>query len=401
MDHEMQLQPYEVAAPDAQGNVGYSLIKALMHILPVKKILDKPVPQLRETAEKMVRKSHYPSIPQVKGGECIDRIIGENYHCAVFPSSGKTSGYTPSRDASFRDAPVRNMPARDASSRDASTPDTSFQDIAFRDALSHYALLYVFGGGMITPPDNGDYKQCREIAARTGRDVWYPLYPLCLEHDVLENIDMIVACYEDMLHFYAPEDIVFMGFSSGGALILDTITRINELNDARSGITASADISTSSDAPTNPRIPTRSDISRSPNIPMPGMLVAVSPGSILATSDEEARLKALEHVDLAVPLSFMETVSVFMDPHGTVPKKYLATAHGDYRYVPMIHFYYGSAELLYAFAPSYAETLNAQGVPFVVHVGHGMHHCYALQPAIPGCRKAYDEIIELLKPERA
>ena len=35
-----------------------------------------------------------------------------------------------------------------------------------------------------------------------------------------------------MLTFYKPESIEFLGFSSGGALIHDLITYINELNDS-------------------------------------------------------------------------------------------------------------------------------------------------------------------------
>jgi len=30
-------------------------------------------------------------------------------------------------------------------------------------------------------------------------------------------------------------------------------------------------------------------------------------------------------------------------------------------------------------------------------VGKGMHHCYAIQYYIPGCKKAFDEVIELIK----
>lgn len=53
---------------------------------------------------------------------------------------------------------------------------------------------------------------------------------------MLENVQMIYECYAKMLTFYKPESIEFLGFSSGGALILDLITYINELNDSGSSI---------------------------------------------------------------------------------------------------------------------------------------------------------------------
>lgn len=75
---------------------------------------------------------------------------------------------------------------------------------------------------------------------------------------MLENVQMIYECYAKMLTFYKPENIEFLGFSSGGALILDLITYINELNDSGS------------------------------SIQMPGLLIPVSPGSVPVTEAEKA-----------------------------------------------------------------------------------------------------------------
>ncbi|MBQ4487295.1 MAG: alpha/beta hydrolase, partial [Oscillospiraceae bacterium] len=181
-----------------------------------------------------------------------------------------------------------------------------------------------------------------------------------------ENVQMIFECYEKMLTFYKPENIVFLGFSSGGALILDLITYINELND-------------------NGR-----------NIPMPGMLIPVSPGSVPITEAEKAAIKALDKRDIMIPAVYMYTAREIMSHGREIPEKYLATAHGDFRYAPMTHFYYGSAETLYAFAPSYAAAYRKAGAECVFHVGKGMHHCYTLQYFIPGCRSAFDDLMHVI-----
>lgn len=228
------------------------------------------------------------------------------------------------------------------------------------------AILFVFGGGMILGSDKGDVGLSRKIAETTNSDVWFPYYPLCHEHDILENVRMIFECYEKMLTFYKPENIVFLGFSSGGALILDLITYINELND-------------------NGR-----------NIPMPGMLIPISPGSVPVTDAEKTAIKALDKRDIMIPAAYMYTAREIMCHGKEIPEKYLATAHGDFRGAPTTHFYYGSAETLYAFAPSYAESYRKAGAKCVIHVGKGMHHCYALQYFIPGCKPAFNEVMELI-----
>lgn len=228
------------------------------------------------------------------------------------------------------------------------------------------AILFVFGGGMILGSDKGDIGLSRKIAEKTGSDVWFPYYPLCHEHDILENVQMIFDCYVKMLTFYKPENIIFLGFSSGGALILDLITYINELNDSGK------------------------------RIPMPGLLIPISPGSVPVTEAEKSAIKALDKRDIMIPAEYMYTAREIMCHGRDVSEKYLATAHGDFRNAPMTHFYYGSAETLYAFAHGYADSFRKAGSKCIIHVGKGMHHCYAIQYFIPGCKPAFDEVMGLI-----
>ena len=64
-------------------------------------------------------------------------------------------------------------------------------------------------------------------------------------------------------------------------------------------------------------------------------------------------------------------------------------------------FSYGSHETLYAFAPSYAASYKKAGADCTFHVGKGMHHCYALQYFIPGCKPAFDEIMGLINDHKS
>ena len=240
-------------------------------------------------------------------------------------------------------------------------------EINIKKTRQQRAVLFVFGGGMILGSDQGDVGLSRKIAEITNSDVWFPYYPLCHEHDMLENVQMIYDCYVKMLQFYKPDHIVFLGFSSGGALMLDLITYINELNDSGS------------------------------NIPMPGLLIPISPGSVPVTKAEIAAVNQLDEQDIMIPAEYMFTAREIMCHGREIPEKYLATAHGDFRHAPMTHFYYGSAETLYAFAPGYAESYRNAGAECMIHVGKGMHHCYAIQYFIPGCKPAFDEVMRLIQ----
>lgn len=310
-----------VKAPDALNNPLYRVTKAVVKAAKIRNSLIGTQEEVLAKAAKMNAKNRHFIMPTDNKAHYTDHLIQGQYHCIEVDVEKKR-----------------------------------------RDK----AILFVFGGGMILGSDKGDVGLSRKIAETTNSDVWFPYYPLCHEHDILENVRMIFECYEKMLTFYKPENIVFLGFSSGGALILNLITCINELND-------------------NGR-----------NIPMPGMLIPISPGSVPVTDAEKTAIKALDKRDIMIPAAYMYTAREIMCHGKEIPEKYLATAHGDFRGAPMTHFYYGSAETLYAFAPSYAESYRKAGAKCVIHVGKGMHHCYALQYFIPGCKPAFNEVMELI-----
>ena len=64
---------------------------------------------------------------------------------------------------------------------------------------SKRAILYFFGGGMVIGPDKGDLPVMRKLCRETGCDVWFPFYPLCMEHCITETYEMVYECYRRML----------------------------------------------------------------------------------------------------------------------------------------------------------------------------------------------------------
>ncbi|SHM13704.1 alpha/beta hydrolase fold domain-containing protein [Ruminococcus flavefaciens] len=270
-----------VKAPDALNNPLYKLTKAVVKAAKLRESLIGTKEEVLAKAAKMNAKSRHFIMPDDSKAHYTDHLIQEKYHCL---------------------------------------------EIDIEKKRRKKAVLFVFGGGMILGSDKGDVGISRKIAETTNADVWFPYYPICHEHDMLENVKMIYECYAKMLTFYKAENIVFLGFSSGGALILDLITYINELNDSGS------------------------------HIPMPGMLIPVSSGSVPVTETEKAAINRLDKRDIMIPAEYMYIAHDIMCHGRDIPEIYLATAHGDFRNAPMTHFYYGSAETLYAFAPSYAES---------------------------------------------
>lgn len=298
-------------------SIRFNMMKLFVRITGMKKFFSKPQDELLEAAKKMNRRRGF-KIPKRKGLHYTDLIISGRYHCLKIQT----------QEGSYR-----------------------------------RALLYLYGGGHITAPDDGDVKTAERIGTRSGRDVWFPYYPLCTEGTIKDSFEMVYAVYQEMLRQYRPKDIALLGFSSGGALAIGLCSHNNE---------------------------------QAVPLPMPGLLIVSSPGSIPMSRKEWEKMEALSKKDILLDAHFMVTIRAIMEHGTTVPDYMLSGIKGNFTNFPMTHFYYGSHEVLYAEAPYFTGACKKYKVPYRMHIGKGLCHCYPAFTFFPEGKKAQTEIIELL-----
>lgn len=226
-------------------------------------------------------------------------------------------------------------------------------------------ILCFYGGGMILDSDKGDLDIVRKLASQTGCDIWYPYYPLCIEHDIRENIEMGFECYRKMIQLYGAGNVSTLGWSSGGMLALSIGLYNNTL----------------------------------PNkLPMPRHIVAVSPGEVPGDTAEAKRMEALNATDYMVDCAFMTKVEKFMR-HGKedIPDWMIHPSMGDYSDFPKIYFYYSSNEVLYGARENFETACKKYGVEYEMNVRDGMFHCYCMMPYFKEAKEDFGKIADLLK----
>lgn len=221
---------------------------------------------------------------------------------------------------------------------------------------SNGAILYLFGGGMITQPDKLDFSLAERIMKRTGKDIWFLFYPLCSEDVKVDTTyEVSFEAYRLMTETYRAENISVLGFSSGACISIGIFLHNNALGRP---------------------------------LPMAGKIISVSPGGVLDLSLEEnkevwEKVNALDHKDIIIDPTYFKTAREI--------------AKGDFTDFPKIYFYFGENECLYAFAGEFQKAMEKYHVPYEIIVGKGMCHCYPLVRFFREGREAQDEIIELLK----
>ena len=229
------------------------------------------------------------------------------------------------------------------------------------------ANLFLIGGGMISAPRPGSIKKALRFAKETGLDLFVPYYPLCTDYPLTKAYDMIHETYRVMLRDYAAEHISVLGTSSGGNLALGMVPYINDGHG---------------------------------DTPMPGYIMAISPGTCVDTDEEWRRMAELDKKDVAIPAQYMKTAVEIMR-HGdeSVPDYMIWLQRGDFTGCPKVTLLYGSDETLYACAPSFEAAMKKYGVDYEMIVGEGMFHCYPVFPVCKEAKEGWDLMIRRMKEE--
>ena len=227
------------------------------------------------------------------------------------------------------------------------------------------ADLFLIGGGMISAPRPGSIKKALRFARETGLDVYIPYYPLCTDYPLTRAYEMIHETYRVMLRDYESEHISVLGTSSGGNLALGMVPYINDGHG---------------------------------DTPMPGYIMAISPGTCADTEEEWQRMLELDKKDVAIPAEYMKTaVEIMRHGDDTVPDYMIWLQKGDFTNCPKVTFIYGSDETLYACAPSFEAAMQRYGVDYEMIVGEGMFHCYPVFPICKEAKEGWDMMIRRMR----
>jgi acetyl esterase/lipase len=228
------------------------------------------------------------------------------------------------------------------------------------------ALLYLVGGGMRRWQMPSKKSMLRYIE-ETNRDLWIPLYPLFPDYTFLDEVNMILATHSKMVDKYGAENVAWLGFSAGAGLVLMCGRHI---------------------------------VKERLKIPMPAIMIPVSPLNMVIGDATRARMKEIDKRDITMNADYMvDKFPIFYNHDGTVPPHLLGNAEkDDYTGFPKVRMYFGGDEIYAAEAPEYEAAFRRCGVKdFDVHIEQGLFHCYPFFTFLKEGKRGEDELIALLK----
>lgn len=225
------------------------------------------------------------------------------------------------------------------------------------------AVLYLFGGGYILPPDPGDLILCGQIARACDAEVWFPVYPMAPDHRLVDSLQSTLSVYRHILTRYSPENVRIFGTSSGGGQAMSLCLYIK---------------------------------TKYPEIPMPYRLVLQSPGLQVPPSEKQrAEMEKRKKYDVMIPPAFFDRIAPVLaqGDEGYLLSPLLCDISG----FPIIDVFYGTHEVMYAYLDDLKEHCKKYNVPLNIHIGEGMMHCWGAMEFVPEAKAVRQEYFKALK----
>lgn len=225
--------------------------------------------------------------------------------------------------------------------------------------------IYLVGGGLLKYPQPAQARSLIGLAKACNRNILLPYFPVIFTGGTLpDDYAMVYELYKRALKKYKPENICFVGGSSGGNLAIGLTAYINDMGEG---------------------------------LPQPGKIYAGSPGTLLLTEEEKALALKQEQTDVIMSIKAVENIWEGMTGGREVPAymKYLQL--GDYTGVKDVYLSFGGDELFLAGAQSMKNRLEEFGTNVTLEIGEGMYHSYAMTPLVKDAEEGYRHYIEYLK----
>jgi acetyl esterase/lipase len=218
-------------------------------------------------------------------------------------------------------------------------------------------ILYLHGGGFTTGSPRSHRSLVARLCLACQASATVLDYRLAPEHPFPTPLEDCVSAYLALLEAgIMPQNIIIMGDSAGGNLVLTTLLKLRENG-----------------------------------VPLPAAGVCLSPVTDLAMTGESFHTKA------SVEIMFKPSMARLMYPlyYGTLNPQYplISPLYADLKGLPPLFIQVGTDEILLDDAVRFAERAKAAGVDVTLEVWQGMWHVWQIcAPFMPEAQQAIDTL---------
>lgn len=232
--------------------------------------------------------------------------------------------------------------------------------VELSNSKSDKLLIFVHGGAFVFGPNQHHWDTMKSLFEKTNFSIWmcdYPKAPESSIKEITQNIDAIIdIAYEK----YDKQNIVLIGDSVGGNLILTHIQR---------------------------------QISNNKNLPQ--KIILISP--VMDASMSNPEIERVDKIDPMLSLNGVLSAKQMAAKDISLSDPIISPLNGDFNGFPNVELYIGENDITFPDQLIFHQKLTQASVPNELVIGKGMPHIWPLLPIMKESKQALRQIIDGLK----
>jgi acetyl esterase/lipase len=215
-------------------------------------------------------------------------------------------------------------------------------------------LIYLHGGAFISGPAQHHWDSMEIISKKTNLDIWMCNYPKAPENkiEVISiNIDQI---YQTALSKYQSENIILMGDSAGGTLVIALTQRLI-LNKEK----------------------------------LPSKLILISP--VIDATFKNEDIMAIDKKDVMLTQIGVSSAIRMCSEHSNDVR--ISPINGKFNFFPKTYLYIAEHDITFPDQLIFSSKLNLENIDNEIYIGKEMPHIWPLLPVMKEAKTALHQII--------
>jgi len=220
-------------------------------------------------------------------------------------------------------------------------------------------LIYVHGGAFIYGPFREHWVALGKISKQTESEAWLVDYPKAPEHRITSITENIYQVYKSAEEKYEPSQIILIGDSAGGNLILTLAQRL-----VKEGK------------------------------PLPNRLIAMSP--VIDASLSNPKILKVDPIDPVLSRLGIRSAKIMCAGDLDLKDPLISPIYGDVSGLPPIHVFLATNDVLAPDLELFVDKVKQANGDIEMIVGHGMPHVWPIFPVMPEAKSALKQIISII-----
>lgn len=217
-------------------------------------------------------------------------------------------------------------------------------------------LLFVHGGAFISGPNQLHWDIIKKISKETNQTIWVCDYPKAPENDIFEISNNLDFVYQKALEKYKSDNIILIGDSVGGTLIMALVQRV-----------------------INYKLPT------------PQKLLLVCP--VCDSTFQNPAIKAIEEKDIMLSVKGVASAKRLCAGRYDLDNAMISPINASFKNFPTTILYLAENDITYADQQLLVNKLISDSVLHKIFLGEGMPHIWPYLPFMPESKIALNHII--------